>query len=138
MTPETVTIILPLPPACLSPNSPPGSLGGRIRKAVESKRYRAKAKEAALAEGIESGPWARATVQATFYHVQKRRRDDVNHLQMLKPAYDGIVEAGLLADDDSEHLTTLPATFKIDKTTSRVELRFERVESPAPLPSRQS
>jgi hypothetical protein len=92
-----------------------------------SKKYRRMAREAAEAERIESGPWEKATVQATFFHVQKRRRDDVNHLAMLKSAYDGIVEAGLLADDDSEHLMTLPAAFKINHV-SRVELRFERVE----------
>ena len=124
---ETCTVILPLPPACLSPNMQAGSMGGRMRKAVASKRYRALACKTAREIGIETGPWAKATVQATFYHVQKRRRDDVNHLAMLKPAYDGIVDSGLLADDDSTHLTTLPAVFKVDKLTSRVELRFERI-----------
>ena len=123
---ETVTIVLPLPPSILSPNRPTGSRGGRFARAAASKRYRRLAKEATLAERIESGPWTRATVQATFVHKQKRRRDDVNHLGMLKSAYDGIVEAGLLVDDDSEHLTTLPAVFRVEKA-SRVELKFERV-----------
>jgi hypothetical protein len=47
---------------------------------------------------------------------------------MLKPAYDGVVAAGLLVDDDAAHLTTLPARFGVDRLTPRVELRFERVE----------
>jgi crossover junction endodeoxyribonuclease RusA len=126
MTGETVTIILPLPPAILSPNNPGGSRGGRFARAAASKRYRRLAKEAVLSSQIETGPWLRATVQATFCHKQRRRRDDVNHLGMLKPAYDGVVEAGLLIDDDSEHLTTLPASFRVDSEGSRVELRFER------------
>jgi hypothetical protein len=45
---------------------------------------------------------------------------------MLKPAYDGIVDSGLLIDDDSEHLTTLPASFEIDEV-SRVELFITKV-----------
>jgi hypothetical protein len=45
---------------------------------------------------------------------------------MLKAAYDGIVEAGLLVDDDSAHLTTLPAAFDIDRDTPRVELTITR------------
>jgi hypothetical protein len=126
MTPEAVTIILPLPPAVLSPNRPPGSLGGRMAKAAASKRYRRIACEAVEEQRIESGPWARATVRATFYHRQARRRDDVNHLAMLKPAYDGVVDSGLLVDDDAEHLTTLPASFKLNHAP-RVELRFERI-----------
>jgi hypothetical protein len=97
-----------------------------MRKAAAAKRYRRLAREAATALGVESGPWSRATVQATFYHAQARRRDDVNHLAMLKPAYDGIVDAGLLADDDSEHLTTLPARFALDRECTRVELLVTR------------
>lgn len=124
---ESVTIILPLPPACLSPNCPPGSFGGRMRKAVAAKRYRETARIATLANGIETGPWMKATIEATFYHKQKRRRDDINHLQMLKNAYDGIVESGLLFDDDSEHLTTLPAKFLIDKKQGRVELKIVHI-----------
>ncbi len=126
---ESALIILPLPPKCLSPNSPPGTFGGRMRKAVASKRYREAAKTAALSCGIESGPWRKATIQATFYHKCKRRRDDINHLAMLKPAYDGIVDSGLLFNDDSDHLTTLPAEFKVDRELSRVELRIVRVQA---------
>jgi len=125
---ESCTIVLPLPPAVLSPNNPPGSRGGRFARAAASKKYKRTAREATEAVGIQTGPWGKATVQATFYHVQERRRDDVNHLAMLKSAYDGVVDAGLLEDDDSEHLTTLPAVFRIDKAVSRVELRFERIE----------
>jgi len=124
---ETVTIILPLPPSILSPNRPPGTRGGRMAVALAAKQYKRLAREATEAEGIESGPWPRATIQAAFFHKQKRRRDDVNHLAMLKPAYDGIVLAGLLVDDDAKHLTTQVATFDIDRKCSRVELTVTRV-----------
>lgn len=127
MTGETVFIVLPLPPAILSPNNKHGSRGGRFARAAASKKYRRTASELTTALGIETGPWKRATIAATFFHKTKRRRDDVNHLAMLKSAYDGIVDAGLLEDDDSEHLTTLPAAFAIDKDFPRVELVIERM-----------
>lgn len=126
MQPETTTIILPLPPAILSPNQPPGSLGGRMAKAAAAKKYRRLAKEAALGEQIASCPWEFVTLDAHFFHKQKRRRDDVNHLAMLKPAYDGLVDSGLLVDDDSEHLQTRPALFSIDRECSRVELTITK------------
>ncbi len=125
---ESVLVVLPLPPACLSPNRPPGSFGGRMRKASAAKRYRRLAGEAVALERLACDPWGKATVRAFFYHKQKRRRDDVNHLAMLKPAYDGLVDGGLLQDDDSAHLTTLPATFSIDRQCPRVELLIERTE----------
>ena len=97
-----------------------------MKKAAAAKRYRRLAREAAEDARVESGPWESATVQAAFFHTQKRRRDDVNHMAMLKSAYDGVVDAGLLVDDDSEHLTTLPADFSIDREFPRVEMTFER------------
>lgn len=121
---ESVTIILPLPPAVLSPNRPAGTRGGRFARAAAAKRYRKLAKCATRDTQITTGPWERATVAAAFYHKTQRRRDDVNHLAMLKSAYDGVVDAGLLVDDDSEHLTTLPASFAIDRDCPRVELTF--------------
>ena len=123
---ESVTIILPLPPAILSPNRVHGSYGGRMARYAASKRYRRLAKDAALEQQRATAPWDKATVQATFYHGSRRRRDDVNALQMLKSGYDGIVESGLLVDDDHEHLTTLPATFRIDRECPRVELLISR------------
>ena len=127
ITAETVTIILPLPPRVLSPNCPAGTRGGRFARAAAAKSYKRMAREATLEQRIESGPWEKATVRARFFHKKARRRDDVNHLAMLKPAYDGIVDAGLLVDDDAVHLTTLGAEFCTDSELSRVELVIERV-----------
>ena len=123
---ETVTIILELPNRVLSPNCPCASFRGRMQKASAAKRYRRLAKAAAEAEGVATGPWMKATIQATFYHKQERRRDDDNYTAMLKPAKDGLVDSGLLFDDDSKHLTTLPVTFRIDRECPRVELTVTR------------
>lgn len=123
---ETVVITLPLPAKVLSPNCPVGSIGGRYMKAAASKRYRRLAREAVEAEQISTGPWRKATVKVTFHHKQKRRRDQDNAMAMLKAAYDGIVDSGLLVDDDYEHLERKSPQFLIDNLHPRVTLIIER------------
>ena len=122
---ESVVIVLPLPARILSPNCPAGTRGGRFARAAAAKRYKRLAL-LATEEAANGMTWERATIMARFYHKTKRRRDDVNHLAMLKSAYDGIVMAGLLPDDDREHLRTIGAEFYIDKKNPRVELVFTR------------
>ena len=123
---ETARIILPLPPAILSPNNPPGSRGGRFARAAASKKYKRLAMEATIELGLEH-PWQECTCKATFYHKTHRRRDDVNHSAMLKAAYDGCVIGGLVVDDDSDHWKTETPEFFIDTKNPRVELLFTRV-----------
>lgn len=123
---ETAVIILPLPPSILSPNNPPGTRGGRFARASASKRYRQLAVHATVGLCMGS-PWDKCTVKAFFFHKTHRRRDDVNHLAMLKPAYDGCVEGGLVVDDSSDHLKTETPEFAVDKKNPRVELRFTRI-----------
>jgi crossover junction endodeoxyribonuclease RusA len=124
---ESITLILPLPDPCLSCNKPPATRGSRFKRARVAKRYRSFACATAQAECIEE-TWQKATIAATFYHKDNRKRDDVNFLGMLKSAYDGIVDAGVIVDDSSEYLTTLPATFKLDPEYPRVELEIVRLE----------
>ncbi len=125
---ETIKITLPLPAKVLSPNCPVGSIGGMYAKAAAVKRYRRLAREAVEAEGIESGPWGHATVGATFHYKIKRRRDQDNAMASLKAAYDGLVDAGLIIDDDFEHLERLAPRFLVDGTHPRVTLVIERDE----------
>ena len=127
MIAESVTIILPLPPAVLSPNRPCFSAGGRITRAVATKKQRRLAREQVEAEEIGE-TWGKVTAQACFYHKSKRRRDGCNFNSMLKGAFDGVVDAGLVADDDHEHWTTLPPAFDIDKKNPRVAITVTRVE----------
>ena len=122
---ESVVIVLPLPARILSPNCPAGTRGGRFARAAAAKRYKRLAL-LATDEAANGMTWDRATILARFYHKTVRRRDDVNHLAMLKSAYDGVVMAGLLPDDDREHLRTIGAEFYIDKKNPRVELVFTR------------
>jgi hypothetical protein len=122
---ESVVIVLPLPARILSPNCPAGTRGGRFARAAAAKKYKRTAYFATLDAAREMN-FERANVLAKFYHKTKRRRDDVNHLAMLKSAYDGVVQAGLLPDDDREHLRTVGAEFYVDTKNPRVELIFTR------------
>lgn len=128
MTPESVTIILSLPPKVLQPNCTVATIGGRFKKAAATKRYRRLAKEAIEAECIETRPWGKVAVKAIFYFSYARRRDPDNANGSLKAAYDGIVDAGLVVDDDYEHMERMPPIFKGDKAYPRVELTITRIE----------
>ena len=122
---ESIMIVLPLPPRILSPNCPAGTRGGRFARAAAAKKYKRAAFFATL-DAARGMRFEKASVAAKFYHKTSRRRDDVNHLAMLKAAYDGIVQAGLIPDDDREHLRTIGAEFFVDKKNPRVELTLTR------------
>ena len=119
----SITITLGLPPKELSPNS-------RTCwwvKAMYTKGYR----EAAWATtfkaiGRAKPPrWMRARATATFYFATNRKRDFDNADATLKACWDGIAQAGLIADDAGlEHGTT---QFRIDPESPRVQLFIEEI-----------
>ena len=116
---NSIKITLTLPPRELSPNW--RGHWRTKRKAV--KKYRQAAHLTAFLErdGRQSS-WVRATAQATFrYHV-RRRRDKDNLLAMLKPAFDGVSDAGVILDDAG--LTHLPVEIVtgVPKADERVEI----------------
>jgi len=125
MPSEQVVVTLPLPPRILSPNCPIGSFRGRMMRAAAAKKQKRLAREAAE-DAMRGEHWECANYKAMFFHKTKRRRDDVNHLAMLKSAIDGVIEAGLLPDDDREHLRVTGAEFAIDTEWPRVELIFTK------------
>jgi len=126
MTQESITIVLPLPNRALSPNVMTGSLGGRMLKSSASKKYRRIAREAVEAECVETAPWDFVSVSAAFYFSDARRRDQRNSEAMLKPAYDGIVDSGLVCDDDYYHMKGESTEFFVDKENPRVMLKITR------------
>ena len=128
MIPESLTIILPLPSGLLSPNCTVGSIGGRFAKAGAIKKYRRLAREAVEAGGTETAPWDRVLVSAIFYYKDKRRRDQDNAMASLKAAYDGIVDAGLVIDDDYKHMKREYVDFALDANCPRVELTIARLQ----------
>lgn len=123
---ENVTIVLPLPIQVLQPNCTVGSFGGRMLKASAIKRYRALTCLAVESECVETMPWGKVVVQAKFFYKDKRKRDQDNAMGSLKAAYDGIVDSGLVADDDYKHMKRTYMDFGIDKKHPRVELTITR------------
>jgi len=76
----------------------------------------------------DTGPWKLAKVTAAFFHSTKRRRDPDNSMGSIKAAYDGIVDAGLVIDDDAEHMKRGEPTFEVDSEYPRVTLTIERLK----------
>lgn len=128
---EAVTIILPLPPRALSPNKVACSRGGRMAKAAATKKCRRLAKEAVEAERIQTAPWERVQATEHFFYRVKRNRDERNCVAMLKAYYDGIVDAGLMPDDNFQVLNHGQPTFSIDRDHPRVEITLVRQQPAA-------
>ena len=116
-----ITIALPLPPRTLSPNA----RTHYFAKAKATKMYRRMAAVIAVSASCNDRPqWAQATAQATFYFAQNRNRDKDNLLASLKAAFDGIADAGVVADDSG--ITHLPVLIAIDKANPRVEITVSK------------
>jgi crossover junction endodeoxyribonuclease RusA len=118
-----VVVVLDIPPRELSPNA-------RVHWAAKAravKAYRAAAMQAAalVAPGWR---WERAEASAVYYFAEARRRDADNLLAMLKPAFDGIAEAGLLVNDSG--LVHQPVRVEIDAANPRVEIILQRIDAP--------
>ena len=119
---ESIKIILPLPNPVLSPNVAYAAYGGLMKKAAATKRYRILACNEVYDEQVDSAPWGHVEVQAVFFYGDGRRRDPDNATASLKAVYDGIVDAGLVEDDDWDHMTRLPPERQVDRKFPRVEL----------------
>lgn len=112
-----VRITFPVPPRVLSPNA-------RCHWAVKAKATKylrqsvcSLAKEAM---GIQKRKWNTANCKVIWYARTRRRMDRDNCLAMLKAAFDGLVDAGVLIDDCG--LTHLPLELHCDPQQPRVEL----------------
>lgn len=119
-TVPAIRIEMPLPHKALSPNARVHYL----TKAKKVKEYRAIAHYSAIAKTpfsqLPDRGWPEATTQATFYHPTRGRRDADNLLASLKPAFDGIADAGVILDDSG--LVHLPVRKEVDKENPRVEI----------------
>ena len=124
---EQVTITLPMPPKVLTPNGRPFSRRGMIGKAVAAKKQRLRAIAELEALQLDTLPWPSVRVKYVFYHPVKRRRDDDNYIAAMKAARDGIVQAGLVADDCAEMWLTEGAEFRRGEP-KRVEIVLTKGE----------
>jgi len=127
-----ITITLDLPHRDLWPNaSKPWGAASRGRGFVvarRKKKYRRAAYATMLEQGFGHLRWSRVSCTIAFYWPDRRRRDADNAQAAMKSAYDGIIDAGLVADDDTEHLLHRPPVFAIDREHPRVEITLRRME----------
>ncbi len=114
---NSITITIPLPERALSPNT-------RVhwsRKAKAVKRYRRLAWAAAFdATPCTPERWAKASVAIAAYYPTRRHPDPDNLIASLKAAFDGIADAGIVANDRG--LWPLRPEIVIDRTRPRIEL----------------
>jgi len=62
-----------------------------------------------------SMPWAAVRATVTFVVAQKRRRDRDNWSARLKGFWDGLVRAGVLADDDGDTIRSVELVWMVDR-----------------------
>lgn len=106
-----------LPPVSSSPNWR-GHWGGKYK---DSRVYHAAvfyccvdARNRGYLEGM-SFPFIKAQLNLTFVFAQHRRRDRDNLLARFKPGLDAIISAGLVIDDDAEHLEIGKVDILVDR-----------------------
>lgn len=111
-----LVVTLPLPTQALHPN-------GRAHFFEEARARAAyRSLTASVVRIARFAPlWDRATVLATFYFRDAKRRDSDNALASLKSGFDGLQDAGVVVNDSG--LTHLPPVLSLDRLRPRVELR---------------
>ncbi len=74
-------------------------------------------------------PFSAPVLATTTFYVKDKRRRDMNNLDAsLKAMWDGIVDAGILADDDYKHLRHAESKLVVEpKGTKRVEVTLEEL-----------
>lgn len=74
-------------------------------------------------------PLGKVMVVVTFHFPDRRRRDPHNWVQhVLKPCVDGMVDAGVVADDDGAHLVgPLPLLGEVAPSPGCFVMRVEEV-----------
>ena len=113
------TITLPLPDGTTS-----GHAKGHWRSAAaKTKAMREYAwGECFQIKGHPSKPYAKAIIHFAFFLASNRRRDTLNLMHGCKTYIDGIVDAGIIADDDWKTLSVGKATVSVDRDNPRVEI----------------
>ncbi len=105
--------------------SRPLNLNHREHWAVKAKRVREVrelARRLAIAEGVP--PLRKISVELHYCPRDKRRRDPLNLVAMLKPIEDGLVDAKIIPDDNPEYLEPLMPKIDAHNTQTSKRLYF--------------
>lgn len=74
------------------------------------------------------GPtWERAGITYRFFFGDNRQRDAANCVQSMKPAVDGVVDAGLIAGDNWQRLQIDGVFCEIDRERPRTVLEIREI-----------
>jgi len=76
-------------------------------------------------------PWPKVKVTITLYFPDKRKRDEDNMRQGLKPCVDGLVNAGIIEDDEwypHQKCRMEPLVGKYDKENPRTVIEVEEIK----------
>ena len=67
-------------------------------------------------------PFEAVTVSLCFFWPDNRRRDTLNSVQGIKPYIDGLIDAGLMADDRWQVMSIGRIVSSIDRDNPRVDI----------------
>ena len=128
--PRSITLSFPWFPKELGANAKPH----RMAKARATKEYRflcrmyTRAQTWRLKERVPIPSLKSPVLATTTFYVDSKRRYDMRNLDAsLKPMWDGVVDAGIIADDDYKHLRHAESKLVVGKE-KRVEVMLEEVE----------
>ena len=109
---------------------PPLSLNDRMHPKQKARAVRAvRSVAAAFVRAAHIPPASRIRVTLTYHPRDSRRRDEDNLVATLKPICDGIVDAGVVVDDDPAHMAKdMPVIATPDTKDPRVLLIIEVLE----------
>lgn len=107
--------------------TPPLSLNARLHWAEKARiTQQVRTMTAWLCKSHRAANVVRVTL--TYTPADSRRRDADNLVALLKPICDGIVDAGVVTDDDPAHMIKdMPIIATADPIDPRIELTIEVV-----------
>jgi crossover junction endodeoxyribonuclease RusA len=103
---------------------PPLSLNQRLHWAVKAKLVKeVRTATAQLAKQAQIPPLEAVEITLIYTPKTARKRDTDNLFATLKPAVDGLVDAGVIADDNTEIVTKLSVLIApVSKTAPKIVL----------------
>ncbi len=116
-----------LPDHDLSPNARVHFSGLAAAKSIALEEAFALVRE----QLVPARPLARAKVTYTFYIKGHRRHDQDNLVASMKAYLDGLVRAGLLADDDDQHVTLSESQIIRDARAEQTVITVEELVGPS-------
>lgn len=134
---DSISLVFPIPRKHCNPNS--RSHWAAKAKHNSKTRHDAKLVTLSAISAIEDeidAPWSAAKMRIKWFHPTNRHRDKDNIIASLKSTIDGIVDGGLLHDDNEVSL--LPVERFTDRGNPRVEITVYKDLDNTKQPSRSA